>query len=65
MQAGRIVFVVAMIAPLVLLQGAPDLAPRWFGDELAGVPVIIWLAILWFALLVFASWIPFGEDDPA
>lgn len=65
MRAGRITFAVAAITPLVLLQGAPDIAPGWFGDELGGVPVVIWLAILWFALLIVASWIPLGEDDRA
>lgn len=65
MRARRIAFAIAAIAPLVLLQGAPDLAPRWFGDELGGVPVVILLAILWFALLIVASWVPVGEDDPA
>lgn len=65
MRARRIAFAIAAIAPLVLLQGAPDLAPHWFGDELGGVPVVILLAILWFALLIVASWVPVGEDDPA
>ena len=65
MRAARIIFAVAAIAPLVLLQGVPDLAPLWFRSELAGVPVVIWLAILWFALLVAASWVPLGEDDAA
>jgi len=66
MRAGlRIAFAAAAIAPMVLLQGAPELTPRWFGDELAGVPVVVWLAIGWFALLVAASWVPLGEDNPA
>lgn len=61
----RIAFAVAAITPMVLLQGAPWIAPRWFGDDLAGVPVVVWLAICWFALMVVASWVPLGEDDPA
>ena len=64
MRAGpRIAFAVAAISPLVLLQAAPEHAPGWLGNDLAGVPVVIWLAALWFALLVIASWVPLGEDD--
>ncbi|ALR19442.1 hypothetical protein ATN00_03080 [Sphingobium baderi] len=59
----RIAFAVAALAPMVLLQGAPQLTPQWFDHDLAGVPVVVWLAICWFALMVAASWVPLGEDD--
>lgn len=61
----RLVFAVVALLPLILMQGRPDLAPQWLYDDAAGVPLVVWLAIFWFALFVVASWIPVrieGED---
>ena len=60
----RIAFVIVALAPLVLLQGMPSVAPAWFHDRLAGVPVVAWLAIAWFALMVVASWLPQNGGEP-
>jgi hypothetical protein len=54
----RIVFALAAISPLALLQARPHLAPPWFDKNVAGVPAVVWLAAAWFALFVLACWIP-------
>lgn len=65
MAAGpRIAFILAALTPLVLLQGKPELTPTWFQDEVAGIPIVIWVAIGWFALMVVASWLPQRQDGP-
>lgn len=60
----RIAFAVAGLAPMILLQGRPDLAPRWMVQDFAGVPGVIWAAILWFGLFIGASLLPTGDGRP-
>jgi hypothetical protein len=59
----RLLFAVTAISPLILLQGRPDLAPGWLYENTAGVPTVIWLAILWFAMFVAAAWVPVVRSD--
>lgn len=59
----RIVFAIVAISPLILMQGRPDLAPAWLYADAANVPVVVWLAIFWFALFVVATWVPVGGGE--
>jgi hypothetical protein len=60
---GRLIFVLLIIMPMVVLQGKPELTPEWFFDNIAGVPVVAWLAALWFAVLIGASWLPVSSKE--
>jgi len=59
----KLAFVVLVVAPMIVLQGAPDLAPAWLWSEAGGVPVVIWAAMAWFALLIIATWLPEGDRE--
>src|SRR3546814_6791844 len=55
---GRVIFILIFLAPMILLQGMPQLTPEWLHDEVAGVPVIVIAAALWFAIFIAAAWVP-------
>jgi|GEM_PF-2735348 hypothetical protein len=60
----RIAFAIIAVGPLIFLQGRPDLAPAWLSDDVANVPAVVWLAMLWFAMFIVAAWIPVqGADE--
>lgn len=59
----RLLFALVALAPLVLLQGRPELAPDWLYADVAGIPAVVLLAILWFAMFVIAVWIPTAPRD--
>jgi hypothetical protein len=59
----RLAFCLLALAPLILLQGRPDLTPGWLTRDAAGVPAVIWMAILWYAMFAVAIWIPVGAGE--
>jgi len=59
----RITFAVVAICPLILMQGRPDLVPAWLYEDAAGLPVVVWLSIGWFAMFVAANWAPLASGD--
>lgn len=57
----RLLFAVLFAAPMILLQGLPELAPAWFDNDVAGLPAVVWLTMLWFAIPVAAIWMPIDD----
>lgn len=64
-KGARIAFAVIAVLPLILAQGRPDLVPDWIYEDHAGVPLVVWLAMAWFAMFVVATWIPLADDGAA
>ncbi|HKR17961.1 hypothetical protein [Rhizorhapis sp.] len=60
----RVLLITALALPSIVLPGYPELTPAWFTDDLAGVPVVIWFVMAWFAALTLASWIPVDGNEP-
>ena len=58
----RVVFVIAMLLPVIVLSGVPRLAPDAITGEAARVPMVIWLTMTWFALLTLVALIPDRKD---
>lgn len=64
-KGARIAFAVIAVLPLVLAQGRPDLVPAWIYEDCGGVPLVVWLAMGWFAMFVVATWVPLADDGAA
>ena len=48
----RIVLVLAILAPLVIIQSGPGVAPQWMNQRLGGIPVTVVATTLWFIVMM-------------
>lgn len=48
----RIFLVLAILAPLVVIQTGPGVAPAWMNERLGGVPVTVIATTLWFVVMM-------------
>ena len=63
----RIIFVLTLLAPLVILQIGPDVAPQWMSNRLGGVPLTVVCVAMWFIAMMVTA-VKFGQaqvDGPA
>jgi preprotein translocase subunit SecG len=51
----RIVVVLAILAPLVVIQTGPGVAPAWMSGRWAGVPGTVIATTLWFVVMMGLS----------
>lgn len=56
----RIIFVLALLAPLVVLQIGPGVAPAWMSQRLGGVPLTVVCVALWFIAMMITA-VKFGQ----
>lgn len=47
-----------LIVPVAVLCGMPGLTPAWMNGDLAGVPVINLVMLVWFAAFAGLAWVP-------
>jgi hypothetical protein len=52
----RIILVLALLAPLVVLQVGPGHAPTWLSGQLAGVPLTVCATVAWFISVMLLTW---------
>ena len=48
----RSFLVLAILAPLVVIQTGPGVAPAWMNERLGGVPVTVIATTLWFVVMM-------------
>lgn len=48
----RIVLVLTILAPLVIIQSGPGIAPQWMNQRLGGVPVTVLATTAWFIVMM-------------
>ena len=48
----RIFLVLAILAPLVVIQTGPGVATAWMNERLGGVPVTVFATTLWFVVMM-------------
>ncbi|HLS98266.1 MAG: hypothetical protein RBR91_04420 [Porticoccaceae bacterium] len=48
----RIILVLAILAPLVVIQTGPGVAPAWMNERLGGVPITVIATTLWFIVMM-------------
>lgn len=51
----RIVIVLAVLAPLVVIQTGPGVAPAWMADRWAGIPGTVLATTAWFVVMMVLS----------
>ena len=48
----RIVLVLTILAPLVIIQSGPGIAPQWMNQRLGGVPITVLATTAWFIVMM-------------
>lgn len=51
-----ILLVLAILAPLVIVQAGPGYSPAWFDRSILGVPVTVCATTAWFVVMMLLAW---------